>query len=80
MDIKYRCRYCDKSFHNKSNLNRHVKLIHEVVAKAEPNTDILCKDCKTRFYTISQLRNHLREAHAFDVKKVEHEFASERGK
>ena len=33
------CRECDKKFHNKSNINRHVKVVHAESEESEEETD-----------------------------------------
>ena len=55
------CTYCDQTFSNKGNLNRHVRRDHE--SKKFP-----CTECSKQFATNLNLKCHFNDQHAEDPK------------
>lgn len=63
---KYTCCVCDKTFNNKSNVNRHLKLLHqvrEVYAKSRNHQNVTCHRCQKAFFDKSTLSKHIKTAH-----------------
>ncbi|VDP62120.1 unnamed protein product [Schistosoma curassoni] len=54
--MRYTCNHCDRKFKTNSDLNEHVKVIHEGIVYR-------CDQCDRRFSSKSNLREHLKRVH-----------------
>ena len=53
----HQCKKCDKSFNNKSQLNQHIKIVHEKTAKVQ------CHLCYKNYANKSSLKLHMKNQH-----------------
>ena len=51
--VDYRCNYCNKTFSQQCNLQRHVEVKHEKKTKPIAKCDSDAKEAKHEFYTVS---------------------------
>lgn len=68
---KYGCKYCEKSFTLKSNLERHMRM-HTEVQKG-----FICEKCGTEYFSSQALKDHCNQAHV-EMKPFECNFCKKR--
>jgi KRAB domain-containing zinc finger protein len=71
----YKCDHCDKSFHDKFDLEDHLKLIHTNCSEIKcldytEFQDLMCDQCEETFPLKNQLEIHIESIH--EMKNTEH--------
>ena len=66
VDEEFKCEKCHKTFHNKSNLSRHVKVKHKEEFPLEIPKEFqgfICEKCNKKFINAFYLKRHFRARH-----------------
>ncbi|VEN39545.1 unnamed protein product [Callosobruchus maculatus] len=64
------CNICDKQYSNVSNLNKHVRLLHNIEPQVKKRC-LVCPTCMGMFATYVDLRDHLITTHKVEMYKEE---------
>lgn len=85
--MNFKCVVCEKTYSNRSNLIRHVKLHQNLASeimycdeKANKNFKCVEDKCGISFYQNNDLIRHLSEKHYFKFDEESHEFNCLSGK
>jgi hypothetical protein len=74
----FKCPDCDKLFKRTFNLNRHRSLIHGI--NQQTNFPLCCHICDEGILFRTELVEHLKDVHSYDIEMKEATFLSENGK
>ena len=65
-NITKKCKYCDKSFEDLSDLIFHIKTVHKEKQKNDQDGDFECKICQKKFKYLWKVKRHINFFHVGD--------------